>query len=177
MIAGKKVKLREKRLADARDDYIWQTDPELAHLDAMPLLTIPFAQYVLNYASQLCSPSSARHLFSVETLKGAHIGNCTFYNVDDDAGEAELGIMIGDSDYWDKGYGTDAVKTLVNHIFQQANLKRIYLKTLDWNHRAQKCFEKCGFTPYGYLRRNSFSFLLMELHRKHWEEQRRHEEK
>jgi RimJ/RimL family protein N-acetyltransferase len=175
MIVGKKVKLREKRLADARDDYIWQTDPELARLDAMPLLAVPFAEYVLSYASQLRSPDSSRQLFSVETLDGAHIGNCTFYNVDDEAGEAELGIMIGDSSFRDRGYGTDTIKTLAGYIFMQRDLKRIYLKTLDWNHRAQKCFEKCGFVPYGQLSRDGHDFVLMELHREKWEKQRRNE--
>ena len=41
MIIDSKVILRAKRLADAQDDYSWQTDPELAQLDAVPLLTIP----------------------------------------------------------------------------------------------------------------------------------------
>ena len=39
MIIGSKVILRGKKLADAPDDYAWQTDPELAHLDAAPLPT------------------------------------------------------------------------------------------------------------------------------------------
>ena len=40
MIIGSKIILRDKKLADASDDYTWETDPELAHLDAAPLLTI-----------------------------------------------------------------------------------------------------------------------------------------
>ncbi|GAI69666.1 unnamed protein product, partial [marine sediment metagenome] len=80
-------------------------------------------------------------------------------------------IMIGDRDCWDKGYGADAVTTLVSYIFHQTNLKRIYLKTLDSNSRAQKCFQKCGFTPYGHMAKDGFSFVLMETHRKQWEKQ------
>jgi len=79
--------------------------------------------------------------------------------------------MIGNRNYWDKGYGADAVTTLVNYIFRQTNLNRIYLKTLDSNSRAQKCFQKCGFTPYRHLIRDGFRFVLMELHRKPWQEQ------
>ena len=41
MVAGKKVVLRDKRLADAKDDYAWQTDPELAQLDAAPHWLLP----------------------------------------------------------------------------------------------------------------------------------------
>jgi len=172
MILGSKIKLREKKLADALNDYTWQTDPELAQLDAAPLLTTSLSEYLSAYAGELRYPSSTRHRFAIETLKGRHIGNCGFYNIDDTKGEAELGIMIGNRDYWNKGYGTDAVTTLVSYIYQQTNLKQIYLKTLDSNSRAQKCFKKCGFTPYGRLVKDGYSFVLMELHYKRWEERR-----
>jgi RimJ/RimL family protein N-acetyltransferase len=79
--------------------------------------------------------------------------------------------MIGDRGCWDKGYGIDAVTTLVSYIFHQTDLKRIYLKTLDSNSRAQKCFQKCGFTPHGQLVKDGFSFVLMEIYHKQWEKQ------
>jgi len=166
MIIGNKIKLRARKLADARNDYTWQADPELARLDAAPLLTTTFSQYLLDYANDLHHSSPTRYRFAVETLDGKHIGNCGCYNVDKPKSEAELGVMIGNRDYWDKGYGTDAVITLVGYIFQQTNLKRIYLQTLDSNTQAQKCFQKCGFTPYEHMARDGFNFLLMELHRK-----------
>ncbi len=171
MISGRKVRLREKTLADAQDDYVWQADPELARLDAVPLFTATFSQYLLDYTSELRYSLLNRHRFAVETLDGKHIGNCGYYDINETKDEAELGIMIGNRDYWDNGYGADAVATLVSYIFHQTNLKRIYLKTLDSNHRAQGCFEKCGFTPYGHLVRDGYSFVLMELHYKQWEEQ------
>jgi RimJ/RimL family protein N-acetyltransferase len=170
MISGTKVKLRRKTLGDARDDYKWQTDPELARLDAAPLLTISFKQYVLEYTWELHFPALTRSQFAVEALDGKHIGNCACYDIDEAKGEAELGIMIGNRNYWDKGYGADAVITLISHIFQQTNLSRIYLKTLDSNIRAQKCFQKCGFYPYGHVSRDGYSFVLMEIHREQWQE-------
>jgi len=171
MITGTKIKLRDKRAIDALDDYSWRTDLELAQLDATPPLTISFPQYLSDYARTLYSPSPTRRPFAVETLHGKHIGNCVYYNINNTKGEAELGIMIGDRNYWDKGYGSDAVTTLVSYIFRQTNLKRIYLKTRDSNRRAQRCFQKCGFTPYGHLSKDGYSFTLMELHRKQWQEQ------
>jgi RimJ/RimL family protein N-acetyltransferase len=168
MIVGIKIKLRRKRLADAPNDYAWQTDPQLVQLDAAPLPTISFPQYLADYASELRYPSPARHRFAVETLEGEHIGNCIYYGIDETKGEAELGIMIGNRVYWDKGYGADAVTTLVNHIFRQTKLNRIHLKTLNSNTRAQKCFTKSGFTPYGRLKKDGYNFVLMELHRKQW---------
>jgi len=171
MITGNRIRLRNKRLTDARSDYTWQTDPELAQLDAAPLLTATFAQYLSDYASEMHYPSPSRHQFAIETLEGKHIGNCVYYDINETKGEAELGIMIGNRDYWDKGYGADAVTTLVNYIFRQTNLNRLYLKTLDSNKRAQTCFKKCGFTPNGRLVKDGFRFVLMEIYREQWEEQ------
>ena len=171
MIISSKIILREKSPDDAWDDYAWDTDPELARLDAAPRLSIPYSQYLSDYTRALRNPPTTSHRFAVDTLDGKHIGNCSYYNLDEAKGEVELGIMIGNRDYWDKGYGTDAITTLVNHIFRQRNLKRMYLKTLDWNGRAQKCFKKCGFIPYGQLARDGYSFVLMEISRSQWQEQ------
>jgi RimJ/RimL family protein N-acetyltransferase len=170
VIAGNRVRLREKKPSDARSDYRWQTDPELVQLDAVPPLTMSFSQYLLDYTAALRQSSSTRRTFAIETMDGELIGNCVYYNIDRARGETELGIMIGDRDYWDTGYGADAVTALISHIFEETGLERIHLKTLDWNQRAQRCFLKCGFAPYGHVVRNGFDFVLMELRREQWEE-------
>jgi RimJ/RimL family protein N-acetyltransferase len=166
MATNNKVRLREKRLADAAFDHAWKTDPELTQLDAAPQLGISFQHYLAEYLRELHHPSPNREQFAIETVDGKHIGNCTYYGIDKAKGEAELGIMIGDRDYWDKGYGTSAINALVRHIFQHTKLNRLYLKTLALNIRAQRCFEKCGFTQCGFLNRDGYIFVLMELHRK-----------
>ena len=170
MITGSKVRLRGKRLEDAQDDYTWQTDTELARLDAARPPTIPFSEYLANYASVLSCPPPAKRQFAIETHDGRHIGNCAYYDINETKGEAELGILIGDRNYWDKGYGRDAVTVLVNHIFLKTDLKRLCLKTLSSNYRARRCFQKCGFNPYGHRLRDGNSFILMELNREQWQQ-------
>jgi len=166
-----KVRLREKKMGDVRNDYKWQSDSELAKLDAAPTLNLSFSVYLLDYATEIHRPKFNKYPLAVETLECRHIGNCTCYDIDEKKGEAQFGIMIGDRDYWDMGYGTDAVTTMTDHAFQTTSLHRLYLKTLDWNLRAQKCFTKCGFTPCGEMNRNGNIFLLMELKREQWEKQ------
>lgn len=168
MITGKTVILREKRVADAREDYAWEIDPELAYLDADSPTTLTFSQYLADYVDELDNFSHTSRRFAIDTLDGKHIGNCSYYNISQTKGTAELGIMIGDRDYWSKGYGTDAVTILVNYIFGQTDLKSIYLKTLDSNIRAQQCFQKCGFTEYDHMVKAEFHFVLMEIHRNQW---------
>ena len=169
-IASSKVRLREKRLSDAKGDYTWRSDSELAQLDAAIALDIPFSQYLSEYAFELCYPSSSRREFAIETADGKHIGNCVYYNIDMAKGEAEMGIMIGDRSCWGNGYGTEAVNALLDYIFQHTTLERAYLNTLDWNIRAWKCFQKCGFTECGRLSRDGHNFLVMEIRRTDWEQ-------
>jgi RimJ/RimL family protein N-acetyltransferase len=109
----------------------------------------------------------------VETLDGLHIGNCVYYNVNQAESKTELGIMIGNRDYWNQGYGAETVNLLLDHIFGKLSLERVYLTTLDWNMRAQKCFKKCGFSDCGYVTRDGFQFMLMVIQRREWEALRR----
>jgi len=169
MINGSKIIIRGKGPDDAWDDYAWEADPELARLDAAPVVTIPYSQYLIDFTHELKAPRATGRRFSVCTLDGKHIGNCSYYNLSKYRSETELGIMIGNRDYWDKGYGTDVVTTLVDFIFSELNVDRIYLKTLESNTRAQKCFQKCGFMPYEHNSRGGTNFMLMEIYRHQWQ--------
>ncbi|MFC2000788.1 GNAT family N-acetyltransferase [Chloroflexota bacterium] len=163
VITGKRVILRSKRLEDAWDDYAWKCDPDLAKLDATSPLSIPFSIYYTSYSQDLRYEGDMDHRYAIDSLEGKHIGNCSCYNIDHMRGEAELGILIGDPDYWDKGYGSDAVITLVNHVFQERHMNRIYLHTLEDNLRAQRCFEKCGFVALRQVTKGMHRFILMEV--------------
>jgi RimJ/RimL family protein N-acetyltransferase len=169
IVPGRKTRLREKKLSDVRNDYRWQADPDLAKLDAAPVLVTSFSLYLLDYAAALHQSQANRYPLAIETLEGKHIGNCTCYDIDGSRKEAQLGIIIGNRDYWDKGYGTDAINTLVDHVYRTTQVRRLYLKTLEWNLRAQHCFAKCGFKTFGHLHRNGYDFTLMELKREQWE--------
>ena len=167
-LQGVRVLLRDKRLEDAEFDYIWRSDPELARLDAAYPLTMSFDRYLKMFQDQLKYPTPGSHHFATETLDGKFIGNCMYYDLDSVNLEAELGIVIGDRDYWSNAYGYDAVTTLLDYVVNEKNLKRVYLHTLEWNNRAQRCFEKCGFVAVRPVRRLSHDFILMEVLREDW---------
>ena len=98
-----------------------------------------YAREEMRYAT-----STSKRL-AIDTHDGVHIGNCMYYDINRRRGVAELGIMIGDRRYWGAGYGTDAVRTLLNHIFTTTDLDSVYLHTLKWNDRARQSFAKAGF--------------------------------
>jgi len=173
MITVNKVILRKKTLSDARDDYRWQKDAELARLDAGAPRNISYARFLAEYSFELYYPLGDRREFAIESPVGVHIGNCVYYNISISRGEAELGIIIGERDYWGKGYGTAAINALLEHVFTHTGINRVYLKTLDWNIRAQRCFAKCGFKPAGNLVKNGYNFVSMELYRHPWQTEQR----
>jgi len=159
---GDLVVLREKRISDARDDYRWRTDVELARFDAARPFAAAFEDYMALYRDELTYPSPYRRSLALEDASGRHIGNVMYYNIDATRREAEIGITIGERECWGRGYGTDAVRTLVRHILRVTGFRRVYLKTLDWNVRAQRAFEKAGFQVCGRSRRGGNVFVVME---------------
>jgi len=169
VLRGNKVILRAKRLEDGANDYAWRCDPELARLDAAPVLRSSYYEFLLAYKEELAYPNVRSRRFAIEDqATGRQIGNVMIYEIDYERGEAELGIMIGDKGCWGQGYGTDAIQALLEYAFSHMSLQRIYLATLNWNVRAQRSFRKCGFTPCGSLRRDGYEFLLMELFQHQW---------
>ena len=165
---GGRIILRDKQSDDAENDYRWRSDPELARLDAAIPLTMSFERYLKLFEDQMKYPTPGSHHYSIDTLDGRFIGNCMYYDMDTVNLEAELGIVIGDRDYWSDGYGYDAVTTLLDHMFNARNLKRVYLHTLEWNGRAQKSFSKCGFNAVRPVRRMAHDFILMDVLRDDW---------
>jgi RimJ/RimL family protein N-acetyltransferase len=165
VVRGAKVVLREKRASDATADYAWRSDAELARFDAARPFSASFDDFRALHGEEVAYPSPSRRTLAIEDHAGRHIGNVMYYNIDHAHGEAELGITIGVREYWGQGYGTDAVRALVRHIFTRTALRRVYLKTLDWNERARRCFEKAGFVAYGAIRRGGHDFTLMEVRR------------
>lgn len=168
VVTGKKVLLRRKRLDDAPLDYQWRTDPELAALDASRPIRLSYREYLRYHRDELEFPTPWSRKFAIDTRGNRFIGNCMCYDINTVASEAEVGILLGDKDYWGKGYGTEALNLLVGHIFKATSIKRLYLHTLSWNSRAQQSFAKCGFQELRVVMRSGMEFHLMELMRDDW---------
>ena len=168
-VLGERVLLREKSPADIANDYRWRTDAELAKLDAGSPIRMSYGAFERNSIDELNHPAPRSKRLSVDTIDGAHIGNVMFYDIDMRTRQAELGIMIGDKDYWSRGYGTETVDLLLDHMFGEYDFDRVYLHTLSWNRRARRSFSKSGFRDVKAVRKGGYDFILMEIWRDDWE--------
>ncbi|MHB8127943.1 MAG: GNAT family N-acetyltransferase [Mobilitalea sp.] len=70
------------------------------------------------------------------------VGEMSF-RIDDNS--ADIGIKICDFSYQEKGFGTKAIKMLINYLFKERAVDKIVLDTNLNNTRAQHVYEKIGF--------------------------------
>jgi len=80
------------------------------------------------------------------------IGNCGLIDVEQVTRKAELGIFIGEKEYWNMGYGTEAITLLLDYGFNLLNLHNIMLEVFAFNKRAIECYKKIGFKEIGRRR-------------------------
>lgn len=95
--------------------------------------------------------------FFIVTLENDKlIGTVGLENYDSINRTATLGIFIGDKDYRSNGYGTEAIRLVLDYGFNYLNLNNIKLDLMSFNERALKCYKKCGFKEYGRRRNCKF---------------------
>ena len=73
------------------------------------------------------------------------IGTCAFSQLDGENGSALYHITIGEPDTWGNGYGTEATQLMVDHAFGSLGLHRVSLYVFEFNERAIRAYQRCGF--------------------------------
>lgn len=147
---GEKVRLREITPADCKKLKKWSEDEELKSFMGG---TLPFRpEEELEKYGELRRGWNCV-AFGIVTKAGELIGDIYLVHITWRNRNAELVVRVGEKSFWDKGYGTDAIKVLLNMAFSRMNLKRIYLRVYVSNRRAIRCYEKCGFVKEGMLSR------------------------
>ncbi|MDY6012691.1 GNAT family protein [Clostridium sp.] len=95
--------------------------------------------------------------FAIEEIStGNIIGGCSINSVNVKNRNCTIGIMIGDKNYWGKGYGYDALSILIKFIFEECNIEKIKLSVFSLNPRAIACYKKLGFKEEGRLKREIY---------------------
>lgn len=99
--------------------------------------------------------------------------------IDQPHGDGFVWILVGERDYWGKGYGTDAMRVYLDYTFQELNLHRVTLRVFGFNQRAIRSYEKCGFVHEGKNRNalnkmgQRWDEIWMGMTRNDWETARR----
>lgn len=80
------------------------------------------------------------------------IGNVSLFEINHRANTAVLGIGIGDPARWGRGYGSEAVRLMVEYGFYFLNLWNIQLWHIAFNERGHRAYLKAGFREVGRVR-------------------------
>ncbi len=157
MLTGHKVILR----AVTRDDlerlcqFTNDVEVELAG-GGDPPTPQSVARLHAEYEAQVSAGGRDGTSFAIEA-DGICIGQCALFQFDAVAQSCALGITIGDKGYWGRGYGTDAIRLLLDYAFRLRNLRRVYLTVNSTNERAIGAYRRCGFVEEGRLRQHVWS--------------------
>jgi len=148
VIEGRLVRLRAVEFSDAANAHRWINDREVKrYLMARYPYSLASEE---EWAANAAKPNDYGEVrFAIETKDGVHIGLCGLHRGRPEERTADLGIMIGDRDYHERGYGTDAVLTVLGFGFEQMNLHRVSLGVFEFNERARAVYRKAGFTDEG----------------------------
>jgi len=148
MLDGKLVRLRALEPEDAERAYRWINDREVTQfLMARYPYSLAFEK---DWAAQAAKTNDFGEVrFAIEAKDGVHIGVCGLHRGRPEDRLADLGIMIGEKEYWSQGYGTDAMLTVLRFAFYQMNLNKVSLGVFEINPRARAVYEKCGFIEEG----------------------------
>ncbi len=178
MIRGSKIILRPFAEgfseAELQTQFRWSKDRDIVRWSNMAPSTLTYAEFVEQFRSHNHYNGVDRKLFAILTVDGkVLIGRIGCFNINMESRQAELGVIIGEKDYWSQGYGRDAVSTLLEYVFHHTRLQKIYLYTLEENARARRSFAYCGFREIAVNKRFSFEGgeyqdVKMEITRKEW---------
>jgi RimJ/RimL family protein N-acetyltransferase len=119
--------------------------------------------------------SPASYFFSIRTLvEDKLIGELGLDVVSWPGRDAFVGLGIGETEYWSKGYGTDVMNVLLHFAFAEINLRRVTLSVFEYNPRAIRSYEKAGFRHEGRTRKvlnkegQRWDVLYMGILREEW---------
>lgn len=152
-LLGDRIYLSPRNIEDVEKFTEWMNDFEVTDYTGRSG-AIMSLEGERKYLQEDANPEAT---FSIITLEEDKlIGSVGLEKIDHINRTAILGIFIGDKEYRSKGYGTEAIRLLLDYGFHYLNLHSVTLQLMSFNERALKCYKKCGFKEIGRLRENKF---------------------
>jgi RimJ/RimL family protein N-acetyltransferase len=155
-IVGEKIYLRGLEKNDLTGNmFQWANDPEVTYYMFMGAMPATIELLEEEY-EQLVKSISDVVFVIVEKETDIHVGNVGLYLINWISRSAEFRIIIGEKEYWDKGYGTETTKLTVEYGFEKLNLNRVWLGVNAAHKAAIKAYKNVGFVHEGILRQEIY---------------------
>ena len=152
-LVGERIYLSPNSLEDVEQYTEWLNDFETSdYIGRSHLVMSKEAE-----KEYLESQKNEQGIFAIiDSSNDKLIGTVGLHKINNINRTATLGIFIGDKSYRGKGYGTEAIRLILDYGFNYLNLNNIMLKLMGFNERALACYKKCGFKEYGRRRKSKF---------------------
>jgi RimJ/RimL family protein N-acetyltransferase len=160
----------------ARAEVRWQRDSEFHRLADSDPVQIFSEKRIKDWFDKQAEEGfkPERYFFSVRTLaEDQFIGFLGIW-VNLVHREAWVGLGIGERDFWSKGYGTEMMRLCQQYVFAELGMERLSLGLHEYNPRALRSYEKCGFRLEGRTRKDlmregrRYDSLWMGILREEW---------
>ncbi|HWI63240.1 MAG TPA: GNAT family protein, partial [Symbiobacteriaceae bacterium] len=145
---GERVGIRPLLPGDAGALRRFMLDPEVAYLLFEELGGEPPSTPVLGLYIFFQALSGSPD-FGIVEMSGRLVGSVRLWRVSDRNRSAMLTIFIGEKRAWNRGYGQDALRLILQFAFGKMGLHRVELHVFDFNERAIACYERVGFVREG----------------------------
>jgi RimJ/RimL family protein N-acetyltransferase len=157
MLVGERVTLRGIRREDLARLWEFNNDVEVELAGGGdPPIPQSHERLLAEFDQEATKGGRDGAQFAIEA-DGKFIGQCALFRFDETAGTCELGITIGDKDYWGRGYGRESIRLLLDYAFRLRNFRKVWLRVQGNNERAMRAYRACGFVEEGRLREHVFS--------------------
>lgn len=153
---GERVRLRALSDGDFETLHRWFSDPAvLTHQLAGPLKLRSREANEEMFRGWMKDVSSAVSFAIERTEDETLVGQCGLWSIASAGRWCTLGIVFG-REYWNQGYGTEALTLVLNYVFGELNLNRVQLTVNADNPRAIRAYTKAGFQEEGRARQAYF---------------------
>lgn len=138
---SKRTFLHSLKESHATEEYcIWLKDPVVNEFLNTRDATI---EELKDYIKSKNESNNALLLGIFCRKSDKHIGNVKLEPIED--GVATFGILIGDKDYWHKGFGLEVTDRVLEYAFNDLKVKTVRLGVLKGHKRAIRLYETIGF--------------------------------
>jgi RimJ/RimL family protein N-acetyltransferase len=157
-IPGTRIVLREYRPEpDDEDFYRWWNLAEWQYYDEPDQLfggvsREAYHRRLEERRRRPAQPDPSTHAWQIDTVAGRHIGFLNTYQLDEQARRAHVGVALPEEETWGQGYGTEALRLLLGHLFGSLALDEVRTATWTGNVRMKRVAVKCGFKEIGRSR-------------------------
>jgi [ribosomal protein S5]-alanine N-acetyltransferase len=152
---GERIHLRALMEKDLTSSYLqWLNDEEVCRNNSHAVFPNTEQRMKTYYNSIQNQLNVVLAIIHSDTDR--HIGNVSLLNINWISRNAEFAILMGEKDFWGKGYGKEAARLIVQYGFERLNLHRIYCGTLNGNSGMIKLAASMGMKEEGRRREAIF---------------------